>query len=250
MKLITLGTGTYQPELNKSNACYLIKTDDKNIVIDFGRGAINQLLKVNIEYHQIDAIFITHPHADHCNDLSSLFHIALAEPKNKKLRKNDLIIYGPEGINNTIEHLLMAFNLDTRNPQYKIIVKEIKDKEIINLDSITVQGFKVKHSDGVNCFSYRIEKKNTIISLSGDTGICDGLINSIKNSDLAILEASITNDEEPLSHLNPKAAINIAKENQVKKIVLSHISPEVYEDIDNIQDEDVIIAKDLMEFDV
>ncbi len=254
MKLTTLWTWTYErtwtyePEINKATSCYLLKADNKNIVFDFGRWAINQLLKVNVKYHEIDAIFITHPHADHCCDLASLFHIALCEIPSRSFRNKDLTIYWPIGIEKSINHILEAFGLHTRKPKYKIIVKELENEEIVHLGNIKIQSFDVNHVG--NCISYRIENSGKVISLSGDSGVCEWLIKSIKNSDLAILESTIPNREEVIAHLNPETAIKISKENNVKKLALTHIWSGAFDDVKNINDENVIIAEDLMEFEV
>ena len=67
-----------------------VRAGKQNLVFDFGRGALGQLLKLGIKYYEIDAIFISHTHADHCSELSSFLHIALAEPPIGKFRKKDI----------------------------------------------------------------------------------------------------------------------------------------------------------------
>jgi len=45
MKLTILGSGTYFPELNRHFSSYLIQTNGLNLVFDFGRGALDGLIK-------------------------------------------------------------------------------------------------------------------------------------------------------------------------------------------------------------
>ncbi len=244
MHLITLWTWTYEPELNKFTSCYLLKVKNKNIVFDFGRWAINQLLRVGIEYYQIDSIFITHTHADHCCDLAPFLHIALCELPNRSFRKKDLTIYWPVWLKDSVNYILKAFALDIRKPKHKIIIREMKDKQMININGINVKCFDVNHKG--NCLSYRVEYNKKILSMSGDSWVCPWLLESIKNSDIAVLESTVWNDKETLVHLNPKIAVKIAKENNVKKVILTHIWLDAYEDAENIKDNNFIIAKDLM----
>jgi len=77
MEITVLGSGTYQPELKRHCSGYLIKISRQNLVFDFGRGTLDQLLKLGINYFDIDSIFISHTHADHCSELSSFLHITL-----------------------------------------------------------------------------------------------------------------------------------------------------------------------------
>ena len=120
MKITVLGSGTYVPQLDKLNSSYLVQIGKENLVFDFGRGAINQLLKKGVEYYDIDRIFITHTHADHCSELISLLHIALAGPYQEKYRTKELVIYGPKGIKKTINNLLEAFYLSDKKPVYEV----------------------------------------------------------------------------------------------------------------------------------
>jgi len=218
MNLIPLGTSTFVPEIDKATSCYLVKTS-QNIVFDFGRGALNQLLKAGIHYYDIDAIFITHMHPDHINDLSSFLHLALVDPLKK--RKRDMTIYGPLGFKEQFKQLLAIFQLN-REFQYQIIAEEISDEQIIKGNDYTVQGFKVEHMG--ECLSYRINSNNKTIVYSGDTSDCPGIRKACQNADIAVLEANNPSNNPNPIHLTPKIAAKIAKETGVKQLVLTHIA--------------------------
>jgi ribonuclease BN (tRNA processing enzyme) len=249
MQFITLGTGTYVPKLDVVTSCYLLKANNLNILFDFGRGALNQLLKAGIEYYQIDCIFITHFHADHINDLISLLNISFFEPPGQEKRTKDLVIYGPVGIKENIHDLLKALHYEDKEPKHKIIIKELEDKEIIEIKDIKIKSFIVKHSTNSNCLSYKIENNNKIICYSGDSSECEGLKKVCQDADLAIIEATLPNKIENVGHLNPNQALKLAQECNVKKLVLTHLSAESLGDAKKLGDK-VIIAKDMMKFEL
>lgn len=85
MKLTILGSGTYQPEVDRHGSAYLIQINNQNLVFDFGRGAIDQLLKVGVHVNQIEAVFISHWHGDHVNDLIGLLHVTISPPADHDL---------------------------------------------------------------------------------------------------------------------------------------------------------------------
>ena len=251
IKLTILGSGVFRPEIDKATSSYLLQTNNENIVFDFGRGCINNLLKTGIDYHKIDKIFITHTHTDHCADLASFLHIALAEPPNRKLRNKDMTIFGPKGIKKTIQHLLEAFNLQNKAPKFKVIINEIEPGNTIRTDTCSVRCFRAKHIENMVCFSYRIEHNGKIISYSGDGGYCPELIECCKNADIAILESSIAKITE--HHLSGKTAGKLAQEANVKKLIITHTTPE-YRQTSNIKQDateffsgTIILAEDLME---
>jgi ribonuclease BN (tRNA processing enzyme) len=252
MELIILGSGTYIPELKRHCSSYLLKVAKQNLVFDFGRGALEQLLKVGIKYYQIDKIFISHTHPDHCSELIPFLHIALVEPKSMRLRKKDLIIYGPKGIKKTINYILKAFNLAKYKQKYKVIVKELVDKSLIKGKGWKVRSYIVKHSPDINCLSYRIKSNNKLFAYSGDTSDCLGLRKTCKNADLAIIEASWPKKMKPKGHMTGEGAGKVAQEFKVKKLLLTHIAPSYLEKFNVKKDAKkfykgpVIIAKDLL----
>lgn len=248
MKLTVLGSGTFIPNLERQNASYLLQ-DNKNIfVIDFGRGTINRLMEAGISIYQIDSIFITHfAHPDHTADLLSLL-FSLANVKDN--RKKDLYIYGPKGIKKYIKKMFSL--MESPTIKLKLIVKEVLSNKTIKIDDWKITNFKVKHINK-SALAYRFEKGNKIISFSGDSSYCDGLEKAIKNSDLAVLESTWPKNIKPGAHMTAEDAGKISSENNVKKLLLSHI-PDSYlknYDLKRIAQKyfkgQILIAKDLME---
>lgn len=263
MELTILGSGTYQPQLNRHPSSYLVKVNKQNLIFDFGRGIMDQLLKLNLTYADIDVIFITHTHADHCEELGSFLHIAVAEPAtkeyskkilavNNKCRTKDLTIYGPRGIKKTVQYLLKAFNIAHHKPEHKIEIKELKDGDLVKSKGWTVKSYRVVHTLNMNCFAYRIMSKNKVLAYSGDTGDCKGLRQACKNSDLAIIETSWPKEFKPWGHMSGDKVGQVAQETKVKKLVLTHIAPyslknfNLKKEVKKFYKGPVVIAKDLM----
>lgn len=223
MKVIVLGSGTYQPELNRHCASYLLQAGNQNIVFDFGRGAIDQLLKVGVPYWRINHVFITHSHADHWSELPALIQISLTEPPRQKKRKEELHIYGPRGIKRAVQHLFRAFGVENSLPPYSVGVTEINNGDHVRCTHYQVTGYLVRHSLQRTCLAYRIKTAGKVLAYSGDSTDCSGLRRAVKNADLAIIEASWP--QGSASHLSAASAARIAQESGVKKLVLTHISP-------------------------
>lgn len=255
MKLTILGSGTYQPELKRHSSSYLLQLAQYNIVLDFGRGVLDQLLKLNISYHEIDNIFISHLHADHCSELGAFLHIALGEPRKGKKRKKNITIYGPKGITKTINHLLKAFNLEKHvrehPPKYNINIIELKSGQVIRKSGWAVEVYKAKHT--INGFCYRIKSNNKILAYSGDTEDCTGLRKACKNADLAIVETSWPKSLITSGHLSGEKVGEIASACKVKKLALTHLAPyylkhyQPKKEVAKYYSGPIVIARDLME---
>lgn len=250
MKLTILGSGTFEPELKRHSSSYLVQIKKENLIFDFGRGVIEQLMKAGVEYHEIDKIFITHTHADHCSELSSFLQITLIQLMQKD-RKRKLTIYGPRGIKKTINYILHAFYLEDK-PVNKISIEELNDRNAVKSTNWKVQCFKVKHL-GVNSLAYRLTRKNKILAYSGDSEDCAGLRKACENADLAILESSYANEANTRGHLNYHKVGEIAQIMNVKKVIATHISAKRLKEtnpkkeIKKYYKGPVLIAEDLMQ---
>ena len=259
MKLTILGSGTYQPELERHSSAYLIETANSKICFDFGRGAVDQLLKIGLQVNQLDAVFITHWHPDHISDLLPLLHITIAAPADLAVdwipRKAPLKIYGPKGTKERVGYVLKSSYLDHCEMDMVEIYEIAEKQEVKGLDWV-VKSYLAKHNPETLSFCYQFESENKIISLSGDTIECDGLNQAIKNASLAIIEAGWSEEVKPKTHLTGKRTGRIAQENNVKKLVLTHVSPLYLKNGDPVKDAqeyfqgEVILAKDLMVFEI
>jgi ribonuclease BN (tRNA processing enzyme) len=256
MELTILGSGTYEPEVDRKASGYLVQTGGQNLVFDFGRGSLDQLIRSGIEYTDIDYIFITHTHTDHCSDLAPLLHISLIDSEHHTRNRNKkLFIYGPMGLKETVDHIKRAFHLEKKEPKHKIHVIELKDGDVVKGKDFSVQAFSVEHILD-NCLAYRTESQGKVLAYSGDTRYCQGILKASKDSDLAIIEASWQKGLASQGHLTAEDTGRIAQEAGAKKLVLTHIAPSYLKNYDVEKESRVkyqgpiLIAKDLMKITV
>jgi ribonuclease BN (tRNA processing enzyme) len=264
MKLTILGSGTYQPELERHSSAYLIETEKSKICFDFGRGAVDQLLKAGVHVNQIDAVFISHWHPDHVSDLLPLAHITIAAPSDLAAdwvpRKAPLKIYGPKETVERFNYLRKAAFLDYFDLAGKIELKEIS-LDIIEGEDWTVKSFLTDHyrpgSPGeLPALSYRMTSNDKTLAYSGDTIESDGLREALEGADVAVIEAGWPERVKPKSHLTGPRAGQIAKEAHVRKLILTHMAPLYLKEGDPKLDAEktfggeVILAKDLLEIEI
>ena len=60
-----LGTGSLIPEVERFGPSILLQAGNQTLIFDVGRGAYQRLAQVGVAASQVDAIFLTHFHADH-----------------------------------------------------------------------------------------------------------------------------------------------------------------------------------------
>ncbi len=256
MELIVLGSGTYQPELERHSSSYLVRTGGQNLVFDFGRGTLDGLLKQGLNYADLESIFITHAHADHASELSSFLHIACAEPEINRLRKKETTIYGPLGFKKVIRHLLSAWGLENCHPIPPITVLEIKENQTVDGSGWRIKTYATEYCSPKKSLAYRLEAEGKILTYSGDSTDCPGLRKACEGADLAVLEASWPEKLNPKTHLTAPRAAKIAAETGVKKLILTHIAPYYFKTGDPKKDAEqffkgaILLAQDLLTVEV
>ena len=132
----------------------------------------------------------------------------------------------------------------------KLPIEMIELDSNIDIDIYTIKALPTGHTSNSIC--YRIEDhEGKTLFYSGDSGENDNIKILSKNVDLAIFEASNTPQTKIEEHLTPEIAAGIAYSSNVKKLILTHFYPEVYESnslikVKNIFKNEIIIAEDNM----
>jgi len=240
MLLKILGSGTIKTSQLKNCSGYLINDE---FLLDCGPGIWRALGINNIKNLQIKYIALSHFHVDHVSDLAPflLERYLLAEKDDI-----DLKLIGPNGLKEWFKDFSKLFGEWIQTIPIEII--EIQSK--YKIDKYNIQVLLTGHT--ANSICYRIEDyKGKTIFYSGDTGENENIKNLSKGVDLAIFEASNTSETKIKEHLTPQIAAQIAKKSNVKKLLLTHFYPEVYEsnslnEVKKIFKNEIVFAEDNM----
>ncbi len=72
-ELVLLGTaGAPMPVAGRAGISAAIVVDERVLVIDCGRGSPSAFADAGLDFHRLEAVFLTHLHADHAGDLPGL----------------------------------------------------------------------------------------------------------------------------------------------------------------------------------
>lgn len=148
----------------------------------------------------IEAIFISHFHADHLFGLPFLIlDYVEAEP-----RERDLAIIGPPGLETRVRALLEVGLPGTARRSWPFTVRycEVADGRSEEVAGVSYVAREVQHAAHFACFGYRMEIGGRVLSYSGDSGWCDALVALGDGADVFVLECS-TWETPPKHHLGP-----------------------------------------------
>src|SRR6266849_5458461 len=111
-RVILLGTGTPRPFPDRSGPATAIVVGDRAYLVDFGPGVVRRAAAAAaqgtaaLEPAKITVAFVTHLHSDHTAGYPDLILTPWIQGR------NELNVYGPEGIEEMTQHVLEAWKRD------------------------------------------------------------------------------------------------------------------------------------------
>ena len=246
MQLIILGSGTCAPTKHRSCACYYLKIGASQVLLDIGFGAIRRMMEAGVDYRHIDYVLVSHTHLDHVADLGPLL-MALEYTPNF-IRTKPLTIIGPKGFREYMHHLARIYSPWIVEPtHYELRIIDVHNQRI-SFGDWQVTAMPMEHSKETN--GYRIQQNDKVFAYSGDTGLCEEVVQLLTDADLALLECSFPDDEAVEGHMTPSLAGQVAVLAACKKLVLTHLYPmmdkmDVVGPVSRIYRGPVLIARDL-----
>jgi ribonuclease Z len=193
LDLLFLGSGNAFGAGGRAFSSFLL---NERYLFDAGPTVLQQLKQAMVPSTVIDAVLISHFHADHFFGLPFLFLDLWREG-----RKDDLVIVGPPGIEERSEMLLeLAFpRVPSMMTSYKRRYIEVRDGVEAEAMGLEFTAAEVDHVPDLQCFAYRAHLNDRTLMYSGDSKLCPGLLRLVPGADTLILECSCSSDPVHMS---------------------------------------------------
>jgi len=217
VQLTIVGWSGSFPGPQSPASCYLIDTGDFRLVLDLGNGALGALQQYT-GLGDVDAVCLSHLHADHCLDMCGYSVFQNYHPDGPQPR---IAVYGPPGTEERLSRALASNHLGMANA-FDFTTLAVGAIEIGPLRITTAH---VNHP--VETFGFRIEHAGQVLAYSADTGPCDELAELARGADVLLSEASFTDGPGlPADlHLTARQAGEHATRAGVGELVLTHLVP-------------------------
>lgn len=218
MHLTVLGSNATFPTPGRPASGYLIEQGTTRIWVDAGSGTF-AALQETMDFQLVDAVVLTHVHADHCSDLIGFYHALKFGPGNR----TRLPVYCPEGLPERIVGFLGGPDHDPA-PILDFRVQRPGDE--VAIGPVTLRFALADH--GVPTLAIRAEANGRVLAYSADTGPEGDWPSIATAADLFVCEATYQgpSDEKPWhEHLTAGEAGAIARREAVRRLMLTHVWP-------------------------
>lgn len=219
MKLTVIGCAGSFPGPDSPCSSYLIEADGFTFLLDFGSGSLGALQR-HIDPYDIDAILLTHLHADHIMDACPYVVMRRYAPGAPFPR---VPLYGPAG---TETRLAAAYGGagETGCPSLSDVYRfHTLTPGSFTIGPLNITVDLVAHP--VETYGVRIEHGGRSLVYSSDTGACESLRRLADHCDVFLCEASYLegNSNPPGVHLTGREAGECATKAGAGRLLLTHL---------------------------
>lgn len=205
MKLTILGAYGPFPAPNGGCSSYLVEDGDTKILLDCGSGALSRLRERYPESLALDAIVLSHMHADHAGEID-LFRYMLEFGQ----MKTPLKVLSPD--TDRLRHTVFD-------------AVQTHDGMQVSIGSLTLKFTAVRHA--VPTMGVRITNaEGRSIFYTGDTGWFDGLVDAAQNADLLLADACLrdeSNGKALLNHMTVAQVLSLWQQANCETAILTHL---------------------------
>lgn len=236
MFLTILGCRQGMPANGQASSAYLVSTGSTRVLLDCGPGGATALSALT-HASTLDAIVISHLHADHCFDLLPLGKTLLAArmrdprrfptlPDAGMIEWPPVPLHVPAGGRAALEALAAVFPVPTypmldRAFDLAFDVAQYEPGTDLTVGDCRIGLRPLRHSMA-NC-GIRVESAGSTLAYSGDTCDVAGLVELAKGADLFLCEATLElPDDSQHGHLSAAQAGEVAATAGVAELVLTH----------------------------
>lgn len=236
MRLTVLGKSPSWQDAGGACSGYLVTEEGTTLLVDCGNGVFGKL-REHADYADVDAVVISHMHADHILDLVPFAYALTYAP-----RQQPVPVHGWPGTDSPARPRLIvpqggAAMLRTIVGTWgndDLIDKAFAIEEYARADTLTVGGLQLRFcevSHYIETFAIEVRSaaSGARLTYSSDTAPNEDLIAFATDTDLLLIEATLPRAERegPRGHLTPHEAGEHARRAGVKRVVVTHLSDEL-----------------------
>lgn len=246
--LVVLGSGGPRP-FGRGGTSYLVEINGTaRILVDSGPGTFLRVGELKLDLDQVDTVLLTHLHIDHTGDLPGFFLSRTLTARAPAIR---FMVFGPTGSGvfpSTTRFLNLlfqkggaweyqrAFGSDEEIHGTDLSIElNSPMNQIVDVNGLRITAIATHHGDCPSV-AYRVDYNRESIVFSGDmdASAVPNLVRLAKGCSLLVFHCAVLDPPNSPSqlyslHTAPHGIGEAARDAGAKRLLLSHIAPDVEE---------------------
>jgi ribonuclease BN (tRNA processing enzyme) len=238
MRLTVLGKSPSWQDADGACSGYLIEDNGTSVLLDCGNGVFSKLRRYR-DYTKIDAVVLSHLHADHFLDIVPFSYALTYAPRQQPVpvdrwpgtdepARPQLI--APRGARDTFRRVVGAWgNDDLVENAFDLCEYEPTDRPTVG--PLTFSFRTVPHFTETFAICVQSSNGSGRLVFGADSRPTEELIQFASDCDLLLVEATLPRPERTgeRGHLTPREAGEHGRQAGAKRVVITHISDELDE---------------------
>jgi ribonuclease BN (tRNA processing enzyme) len=235
VRLTILGKSPSWQDAGGACSGYLVQQDGTTLLLDCGNGVFAKMRQF-LDYVDVDAVVLSHLHADHFLDLVPFSYALTYAPRQQPVAVPPFwegtdtpakpVLHAPQGARDVFRQVVGAWGNDD------LIENAFELREYGTDDEIEVGPMRVRFCEVPHFTVTRaveIACNGTRITYGADHSPSPDLVQFAQDTDLLLIEATLPRPERTgmRGHITPGEAGDHARQAGARKVVLTHISDEM-----------------------
>jgi ribonuclease BN (tRNA processing enzyme) len=215
VRLTIVGCSGSGPGPASPASCYLVEHDGFRLLLDLGNGSFGTLQGV-VDPASVDAVFLSHLHADHCLDVAPF---VVWHRYSGRSSRRLVPMYAPVGAE---RRLALAYDADGEG------LTDVFDFVPVGAGQLELGPFEAelaRTAHPVECYAIRLTAGGRSLVYTGDTGASAAVVELARDVDVLLAEAAHPDvpDLPPALHLTGREAGEHAAAADVGRLLLTHV---------------------------
>jgi ribonuclease BN (tRNA processing enzyme) len=222
-ELTVIGCRAGSPGACGPSSGYLLEVDNRLLLVDCGPGVVASLAVRGV-LSKLDAVIVSHAHADHCADL-----VALAYHRLFPKRLQPLPLFGPGSLAPVLEHMNQVFGIPSLQELRKPISTALPFTPLYPRSSCEIKGVAVttlqmKHPVETLAIAF----PQAGFTYTADGALTDELVEFASNTNVLLAEATYLDgagrDLDGHGHMTAEQAGALAARARVSHLITTHFA--------------------------
>ena len=239
MRVTVLGKSPSWQDAGGACSGYLVQADGQNLLLDCGNGVFAKL-RERIDYVDVDAVAISHLHADHFLDLVPFSYALTYAPRQQPVpvarwpgteHPACPRLIAPSGARETFRRVVGAWGNDDL-VENAFALEEYEAGAVVEVGPLRLHFQEVPHFTPTFAVNISSANGGGRFTYGADCRPAEELVEAARGTDLLIVEATLPRPERTgvRGHLTPAEAGDHARRAGARRVVLTHISDELDQD--------------------
>jgi ribonuclease BN (tRNA processing enzyme) len=236
VQITVLGKSPSWQDVDGACSGYLVEDDGSCLLLDCGNGVFSKLRRFR-DYVDIDAVVISHLHADHFLDLVPFSYALTYAPRQQPAAIQHWpgtdhpahpVLHVPRGAREIFRRVVGAWGNENL-VENAFDLREYDKSDVLEVGSLRIRFHEVPHYVTTHAVEIRSTNGGGRFTYGADSAPTDELVAFAAGSDLLMIEATLPRPERDgqRGHLTPSEAGDHGCRAKVGRLVITHMSDEL-----------------------